>query len=190
MNDELRFLSARAAVGKYSRRDFLGRAAALGVSAAAANTLLSSSVMAAGPQKGGTMRVGISGGSASDSLDPALSTNPTTSQIIRMWGEPLVELAPGGLEPRVAESFSASADARVWTFKIRSGVTFSNGKTVTAEDVLATMERHSGEDTKSGALGIMRGIKSMRAEGMDFIVELELPNADLPYLLTDYHLMI
>lgn len=190
MNDELRFLSARAAVGKYSRRDFLGRAAALGVSAAAANTLLSSSVMAAGPQKGGTMRVGISGGSASDSLDPALSTNPTTSQIIRMWGEPLVELVPGGLEPRVAESFSASADARVWTFKIRSGVTFSNGKTVTAEDVLATMERHSGEDTKSGALGIMRGIKSMRAEGMDFIVELELPNADLPYLLTDYHLMI
>ena len=96
----------------------------------------------------------------------------------------------GGIWHRLAESYDASADARVWTFKIRQGVTFSNGKELTAEDVLATMERHSGEESKSGALGIMRGIKSMRAEGSDFIIELDEPNADLPYLLTDYHLLI
>ncbi|MGX9351877.1 ABC transporter substrate-binding protein [Shimia sp. W99] len=191
MNDELKYLSLRAATGRLSRRSFLGRAGALGLSAVAANTMLAGAVKAAGPQKGGTIKVGISGGGSSDSLDPALSANQTQGMVSRMWGEPLVELkAGGGLEMRLAEEFSSSPDARVWTFKIRSGVSFSNGKPLTAEDVMATMERHSGEDTKSGALGIMRGIKAMRAEGMDFVIELETANADLPYLLTDYHLLI
>lgn len=96
----------------------------------------------------------------------------------------------GGIENRVAESVEASADAKTWTFKIRKGVEFHNGKPVTAEDVMRTMERHSNEDSKSGALGIMRGIESMKADGDNFIVELTTPNADLPYLMADYHLMI
>ena len=191
MKDQLDYLKVRAAMGRMSRREFFGRASALGLTAAAAGTLLADAVRAAGPQKGGTIKTGVEGGSSSDGLDPALTTNNAMGTITRLWGEPLVELAAGGgLEGRVAESWGGSADASVWTFKIRSGITFSNGKTVTAEDVMATMERHSGEDTKSGALGVMRGIKSMRTEGNDFIVELNEPNADLPYLMTDYHLMI
>ncbi|MCB1461720.1 MAG: ABC transporter substrate-binding protein [Nitratireductor sp.] len=191
MSRELEFLSKQVAFGRISRRNFLGRAAALGVTAVSANALLSSAVRAAGPMKGGTIKVGIEGGSTTDTMDPALSTNNTSTMLLRLWGEPLVELGPNNsLEGRVAESWSGSADASVWTFKIRPDITFSNGKTVTAEDVKATMERHSGEDTKSGALGIMRSIKSMKAEGNDFIVELADPNADLPYLMTDYHLII
>lgn len=191
MKDQIEHLKVRAALGKVSRREFFGRLGAIGVTAAAAQTMLADAVWAAGPQAGGTIKVGINGGGSSDSLDPALSANQTQGMVSRMWGEPLVELAAdGGLEPRLAESFSSSPDAQVWTFKIRSGVAFSNGKTLTADDVVATMDRHSGEDTKSGALGIMRGIKSMRAEGNDFIIELETPNADLPYLMTDYHLLI
>ena len=191
MNDELKYLSSRAAMGRLTRRNFLGRASALGLSAVAANTMLAGAVKAAGPKKGGTIKVGVEGGSSSDSLDPALSTNTTMGTVTRLWGEPLVELAAGGgLDGRVAESWEGSADASVWTFRIRQGITFSNGKEVTAEDVVATMDRHSGEDTKSGALGVMRGIKAMRAEGRDFIVELHEANADLPFLMTDYHLMI
>ncbi len=191
MNDELKYLLARTVQGKHSRRAFLGRAGALGVTAAMANTMLATAARAQGPKKGGTIRLAVQGGSTTDSLDPALVTNSVGTQVSRFWGEPLVELAPdGGLEHKLAEEFSASADARVWTFRIRQGVEFSNGQTMTAEDVLKTMERHSGEDTKSGALGIMRGIESMRAEGDKFIVELESPNADLPYLMADYHLLV
>ena len=113
-----------------------------------------------------------------------------------MWGEPLVELANagGGLDddvsPKSWELFGRMR--RVWTFKIRSrACPFRMARPLTAEDVMATMERHSGEDTKSGALGIMRGIKAMRAEGMRFRHRaVETANADLPYLLTDYHLLI
>lgn len=191
MTKNLNYFTSRVIAGAMSRRDFFGRAAALGVTATAAQGLLGQAAFAAGPQKGGTIKVGIEGGGSSDSLDPALATNSTATMLLRLWGEPLVELAAeGGLEGRVAESWKGSADASVWSFKIRPGITFSNGKTVTAADVLATMERHSGEDTKSGALGIMRGIKSMKAEGDVFTVELDQPNADLPYLLTDYHLVI
>lgn len=191
MSRELEYLSKIAVAGKLSRRDFLGRAAALGVTATFANSLLSSAARAQEPQKGGTIKIGIQGGSSSDSLDPATVTNSMGTQISKLWGEQLVELAPhDGLVGKVAEEWSSSPDAKTWTFKIRSGIEFSNGKTVTAEDVLATMERHSGEDTKSGALGIMRGIANMSVDGDKFIVELDQPNADLPYLLTDYHLMI
>jgi peptide/nickel transport system substrate-binding protein len=141
--------------------------------------------------KGGTIKVGIEGGSTTDSLDPATVTNSTGTQVSRLWGEPLLELAPhGGLENKLASEYSASADAKTWTFKIRDGVTFSNGKKVTADDVLATMQRHSDENSKSGALGIMKGIKNMSADGDKFVIELEAANADLPYLMTDYHLMI
>jgi peptide/nickel transport system substrate-binding protein len=58
MSRELEYLSQQLALGRGSRRDFLGRAAALGVSVSAANLLLSSAARAAGPVRGGTMKVG------------------------------------------------------------------------------------------------------------------------------------
>ena len=82
-----------------------------------------------------------------------------------------MEIAPdGGLERRSPRSPAASDDVKTWTFKIRKGVTFHNGKTMTADDVLATLERHSDADSKSGALGIMQGIDSIKAEGDKVII--------------------
>ncbi len=191
MSHELEDLSQEVALGRSSRRDFLGRAALLGVSASAANTLLSSAAQAAGPRKGGTLKIGMQGGAATDSLDPALAANQVTFSVGRAWGEELVRLSPSGqLEPRLATEWGSAPDAKAWTFKIRKGVMFHNGKEMTADDVVATMERHSGKDTKSGALGIMRGIDSVTRNGDTVIFTLKDANADLPYLLTDYHLLI
>ncbi len=76
-------------------------------------------------------------------------------------------LSPTGeIVPRVAEEFGSSADAKTWTFKIRKGVTFHNGKDVTAADVLATLERHSDDEVEVGALGLMTGIASMKVDGV------------------------
>ncbi|MBD9596010.1 hypothetical protein IB270_24480 [Ensifer sp. ENS05] len=47
--------------------------------------------------------------------------------------------------PVLAEEWSASSNARTWTFKIRKGVQFHNGKTLTPDDVVANIERHSDE---------------------------------------------
>tara|TARA_R110002049_G_scaffold23781_6_gene84733 strand:- start:121648 stop:123243 length:1596 start_codon:yes stop_codon:yes gene_type:complete len=191
MNDQLKSMTSAVTKGLMTRREFVGRAAALGVTAAVANSMLANTARAAGPVKGGTLKIGSSGGESTNTQDPALAASEVPVTNLRMWGEPLVNTAPdGSLDFRIAESVEASADAKTWTFKLRDGVEFSNGKSVTAEDVLKTMQRHSNEDSQSGALGIVKGIANMKADGGNFVVELENANADLPYLMSDYHLMI
>ncbi|UWR55793.1 ABC transporter substrate-binding protein [Phaeobacter inhibens] len=191
MKDQLDFMTQSVTSGKMTRREFMGKTAALGISAAVAGSLFSRAAEAAGPVKGGTLKLGSIGGGSTDSLDPAVAASQVPYHNLYQFGETLVNVTPeGGIENRVAESVEASADAKTWTFKIRKGVEFHNGKSVTAEDVMRTMERHSNDDSQSGALGIMRGIESMKTDGDNFIVELTTPNADLPYLMADYHLMI
>ncbi|WP_295316042.1 ABC transporter substrate-binding protein [Roseobacter sp.] len=191
MNDQLKYYSDRVTKGLMTRREFVGRAAALGVTAAVANSMLATAAKAAGPVKGGTIRMGIQGGESTNSLDPALAASAVPTVNLRNFGDCLVNVAPdGSIENRLAESIEASADAKTWNFKIRKGVEFHNGKSLTPDDVMRTMERHSNEDATSGALGIMQGIESMAVDGDNFQVTLSTPNADLPYLLADYHLQI
>lgn len=190
MSQELDYLSRRVAAGGLSRREFLGRAAALGVSATFANSFLAGAALAEAPVRGGFIKGGVSGGEATQTLDPAnFMMVPLTFG--KCWGEYLVAVTNDGkLEHRLAEEIGSSKDAKVWTFKIRQGVEFHNGKTVTAEDVVATIERHADKKSKSGALGVLQGIESLKADGRDFVISLKEPNADLPYLMTDFHLVI
>ncbi|MBN8291719.1 ABC transporter substrate-binding protein [Rhodobacter sp. NTK016B] len=191
MNDEFRYLLARAARGKLDRRAFLGRAAALGVTSTAATGLLSKAVLAQGPRQGGNLVMGLQGGESTNSLDPALAASQVPFIYLKVSGEPMVNILPdGSLQGRIAEEWSASPDATTWSFKIRSGVEFHNGQTVTAEDVAQTLRRHSNEESQSGALGIMRGISDISVDGDTLVLTTDGPNADLPYLLADYHLMI
>ena len=191
MTKQLDYYAKRAAKGLMTRREFVGKAAALGVTAAVANSMLAQAVHAAGPVKGGSFKMGVQGGESTNSQDPATWASDVPIAGGRLWGEPLIEVGPdGSLGGLVAESWEGSADAKTWRFKVRNGIEFSNGKSVTAEDVHRTMERHSNEDSKSGALGIMQSIESMRTDGDVFEVQLGVGNADLPYLMADYHLMI
>ena len=191
MSNELKDLSARVAAGTMTRREFMSKAAALGVSAAMATTILAGEAKAATPVAGGTFKMGVQGGESTNSQDPATWASDVPIAGGQLWGEGLVEVeADGSLTGLVAESWEGSADAKTWRFKIRQGITFSNGQAVTSEDVMQTMARHSNEESKSGALGIVQGIESMRTDGDVFEVTLAVGNADLPYLMADYHLMI
>lgn len=188
---ELDYLSRLVAKGKLSRREFLGRASALGMGAVAAKSLLSSAARAEGPKKGGVLKAGMVGGGATDSLDPGSWTNQIPYTFGRCWGEQLLDVKPDGtIEPKLAEEYSSSPDAKVWTFKIRKGVTFHNGKDLTPQDVVATYERHGDEDSKSAALPFLSEFESIKADGDTVVITLKNPNADLPYVAADYHLMI
>jgi peptide/nickel transport system substrate-binding protein len=191
MSEPLDYIAGRVTAGKMTRREFMGKAAALGVSAAMASTMFADAARAATPVKGGTLKMGIQGGESTNSLDPALAASTVPTVNLRNFGDCLVNVAAdGSIQNRLAESVEASSDAKTWMFKIRKGVEFHNGKTLTPDDVMRTMERHSNEDATSGALGIMKGIESMKVDGDVFSVTLTTPNADLPYLMADYHLQI
>ncbi|RWP22881.1 ABC transporter substrate-binding protein [Mesorhizobium sp.] len=191
MSQELDYRSHWVAAGRLSRREFLGRATAFGVSATFANSLLTSAARAQGPVRGGILKAGHNGGSATDSLDPATFVGAVMGTFCYCWGEYLVALAPDlGLENRLAEEVGSSKDAKIWTMKIRKGVEFHNGKTVTAEDVVATLERHADAKSKSGALGLLKSIDAIKANGDEVVVTLKDANADFPYLMADYHLII
>ncbi|MCD1262290.1 peptide ABC transporter substrate-binding protein [Shinella sumterensis] len=191
MSRDLDQLSRLLLGGRLNRRDFLGRAAALGLSAAAANTMLARAAAAQSPVKGGVLRAGMVGGAATDSLDPATWASQVPYTLGRCWGEQLLEISPAGeIEYRLAEAYEASRDARTWTFKIRQDVTFHNGKVLTPEDIVATFERHADKNSKSAALPFVSAFETVKADGRNIVITLKEPNADLPYVVGDYHLMI
>ncbi len=81
-------------------------------------------------------------GSEPDSIDPQLARMEAAMTILRDCYEGLVSMAPDGeLIPGVAESWRASDDGRVYTFRLRASARWSNGDRVVAEDFLAAFRR-------------------------------------------------
>ncbi|MCG7507690.1 ABC transporter substrate-binding protein [Mesorhizobium retamae] len=173
-----------------SRRTFLQGSTLLGLSAAAGS--FASPARAEEPVRGGTLRMGLEGGASADALDPALASASVLFVIAHCWGDTLVESDPktGAAVPSLAESWSPSPDAKVWTFKIRKDVRFHDGKPMTVADAVATLQRHAGEKSQSGALGLLTGIDKIEDKAGDLVITLKEGNADLPLVLTDYHLQI
>jgi peptide/nickel transport system substrate-binding protein len=180
--------------GHLNRREFLGAMGALGLTATAAGALMTSaSVMAATPKKGGRLRMGITDAAVSDALDPALSI--TIMQAVLTHGvlmNNLVEIDhEGNTVPELAESWESSPDASQWIFKLRKGVEFHNGKTLDAEDVVYTFNHHRGEDSKSGAKGLMQAIVDVRSDGKDTVIfDLSGGSADFPFITSEFHMSI
>ena len=176
--------------GEISRREFLARLSALGLSSVLVPAFLSRPLYAATPKKGGVFKIGLSGGSTVDSLDPRTFTD-TMMQFIGMGViyNYLAEIdANGNAIPELAESWEPSADASQWHFKLRKGVEFHNGKSMDAQDVIYSINLHRGEETKSGGKSVISNIKNLKANGKYAVIfELKSGHADFPYTLTDYH---
>jgi len=188
---ELKNLERMLAKGRISRREFLARASALGL-AAGVPSLMGGAAFAAEPAKGGTLRLGIGHGSTTDTLDPATYENLYMQTLGGAIHRKLTVVSnENTLEPELAESWEASPDAKQWTFKLRKGVEFHNGKTVEAADVIASFNHHRGEESKSAAKPIVDPIVDIKADGKDTVVfTLDGGNADFPYIASDYHLAI
>lgn len=188
--DDLDRLIAAYDAARMNRRGFLMRSAAAGAVATMGGTL-ARPALAQEPKKGGVFKMGLGGGESTDAIDPGLADGPVAFSVNRHWGDTIVNvLADGSIEPRLAESFESNADGTVWTFAIRQGVKFHDGSDMTMDDVVASFKRHSDENAKSGAYGIMQGISDIKADGQNLVFTLSTGNADLPYLLSDYHLVV
>ena len=178
--------------GRISRRDFGRLAVATGVSVAAAESILNFAAGAGTPKQGGSFRMGVEDGSTTDSLDPGTWNNGLTFLFgLSYFGATLTDVDQNNeVQPNLAESFETT-DGIKWAFKLRRGLTFHDGRSLTPADVVATMNFHSNKNSKSAAKGLLSGISEVKADGNDTVVfTLKAGNVDFPYLLSDYHLPI
>ena len=168
-----------------TRRDALKASAAFGA-VAAFGSLTSTGANAAAPKKGGNLRLAMGHGATSDSLDPALVSNGFASLLCHTYLSQLTEVnAQGELVGLAAEYVEPISGADVWVCKLRKGIEFHNGKTLTADDVIATLNYHRGEDTKSSAKSIASQIKSMtKDDDHTLTFTLKQGNADFPVVLS------
>lgn len=185
-------LEALLSKGKISRREFLARASALGLAATAGPLLLGRPVQAATPKKGGCLRIATAGGMVSDSLDPITIADSMPQMISWQTMNNMVEIdANSEPVPELAESWESSPNAKKWVFKLRRGVEFHNGKTLDAQDVLFSLNRHRGDDSKSPAKVLLDQITEIKSEDKHTLVfMLKNGNADFPFILADHHLQI
>jgi peptide/nickel transport system substrate-binding protein len=190
---EINMLEKLFTQGKISRREFLTKTTALGVASALPAALLSKPVRAATPKKGGRIRFGLSNASIDDDLNTGISCCSTWELFILFQVRNcLVEMDPKGNPiPELAESWESTPNAAKWVFKIRKGVEFHNGKTLDAHDVVFSINHHRAAESKSPVKSLLAPIKEVKADDKHTVVfELTDGYADMPALLTDYHLVI
>ena len=182
---KLNELERLAKLGKISRREFLARVSALGLTAALSPALLVNPAHASKPKKGGRLRVGSTGGATTDSLDPRTILGTMTYFINSQLRNHLVEIDyKSNAIPELAESWECTPDAAKWIFKLRKDVEFHNGKTMDAEDVVYSFNLHRGEGSKSGAATMIKPIKEIKKDGKYTVVfTLKEGNIDFPFIL-------
>ena len=189
---QLSWLQHDLTIGKITRREFTRRMVALGVTTAVASTLGTNMAIAATPKQGGRLRLAMGHGSTTDTTDPAGIENGYQSVLTYSIGNTLTELhTDGTLIPCLATSWEASADAATWTFELRKGVEFSDGRSLTAKDVIASINYHWKEGSKSPAKPLIAGVAEMKADG-DYTVVFSLNsgNADFPWLFDTENFLI
>ena len=183
--------------GHISRRDFLVRTGALGVSLGAAGALLaacgseatpvptSPGVATPGPATAPPAGVGTEVDAVTFALTADvqgidyvvaydLNTNPVVNQII----EPLMRTdVQGQLQPNLAESFTESADGLTYVYKLRSGVKLHDGSVMTADDVAASMLRHMDPAVGSYLGSFYERVDTVEASG-DLEVTVRMKRGD------------
>lgn len=179
--------------GRVSRRDFLRHGSVLGLSLPFLGSVAAAAGFSAVPRlaraatPGGTIRVSQTVPAAA--IDPVKIADGGGITVMCQTAETLV-LSGGDLtaRPVLAESWSPNKDGTVWTFKLRQGVKFHNGKTMTADDVVASFDRIADPDNGSNALSALSGVLSKGGTRKvdDHTVEfhLDAANGGFPYMVS------
>jgi peptide/nickel transport system substrate-binding protein len=137
----------RAEAGSGLTREELLRRAAVGGAVVVAGGSLAkvaqAGVAASAPKRGGTFRIGVSGGSAKDFIDGQnIVTRPDQARIVTGWETLVVFDSQFKLKfDGLAEEITPNKKGTVWTIRVRDGIEFHNGKTLGAADVRYSLQR-------------------------------------------------
>jgi len=175
--------------GFVSRRDLIRYASLIGLTAFASsqNFGVVGSARAATGTSGGTIRVALDQPTAA--IDPVTVTDPASIGVISQVGEYLLfDDSQKGLRPALAVSWEADEAAKVWTFKLREGVKFHDGRVLSAKDVVATFERLVDPASGSSALSAYKGLLSKGAikavDDHTVTFALDVANGNFPFYVS------
>jgi len=112
-------------------------------------------------------------------LDPAIGYDWQNWSMIKSLFDGLMDYVPGTTElrPGLASSYEISEDGKVFTFTLREGVTFHNGREMTAEDVKFSLDRVTNPETQSPGAGFfasIAGYDAMASGGADTLSGVEV----------------
>jgi peptide/nickel transport system substrate-binding protein len=192
------------AAGRMSRRDFIRRGSVVGISLPLLGAIVSacgssssspSSTPTSAGAAGATIKVGI--------VVPTAAINPLTVadqgglDMLAQTGEYLcLSTQTLTLKPVLAESWTPNAAGDVWTFKIRQGVKFHDGKPLTADDVVYTYQIQTDPKNTSNALSNFGGVLTpsgvQKVDDFTVAFHLAAPNGNFPYLTSsdNYNMII
>ena len=182
------------AAGRIGRREFLRHGTVLGLSMPLLSTIAGAFGLAAAPtparaagMAGGKFRVAVS--VPAGAIDPVTVDDNGGLQMLLQTGEFLCVSGPDlRLRPMLAESWKPNADGSVWTFKLRQGIKFQNGKDFNADSVVASISRLADPASTSNALSAFKG--NLSKDGTkkvdDYTVEFHVDqaNGNFPYLVS------
>jgi peptide/nickel transport system substrate-binding protein len=176
-----------------TRRELMQMLLAGGVAATAGGTILTraTAAVAQTPTSGGNLKAAGWSSSTADTLDPAKASLSTDYVRCCAFYNRLTFIDKSGTpQMELAESID-SKDAKVWTVKLRKGVTFHDGKTLSAADVVFSLKRHLDPAVGSKVNSIAKQITDVKAaDPLTVEITLADPNADLPTILGMHHFMI
>lgn len=175
-----------------SRRDLLKSLGAAGLVSAAGGLMLPAHVLAQinedaaakKPKYGGSIRVATASASTKDTLDPAKASLSTDYARMYMLYSGLTQFNRNlGADLALAETM-ASDDQQTWQITLKSGVTFHNGKSLTANDVAYSLLRHKDPAVTSRVATLAEQFEAVTVTGpLSLTLRLASPNADLPIIL-------
>jgi peptide/nickel transport system substrate-binding protein len=181
--------------GEVDRQEFLRRASVFGLGAGTIGLLLRymgedvafGAPSAVAQKRGGTLRVGVT--AFASSLEPYLLREAGSLALAGIPGEYLT-FSNNALQvkPWLATSWKSNASLTTWTFQLRKGVKFHNGKTMTADDVVSSFKQYLSESTSQIFSAIPKSL--LGPEGVvktgPYTVQFRLksPNNAFPYLVS------
>jgi peptide/nickel transport system substrate-binding protein len=144
---------------------------------------------AATPKRGGVLRAGIAGGSASDTLDANNPVSVMDNCRVRQLYDPLTTIdVDGQIRNVLASEFTPNAKATAWDVRIRPDVVFHNGKPLTADDILFTLRRIMNPKAPlygASALASLDVAGMKKLDSHTVRLPFKAPNSALPSLIYD-----
>jgi peptide/nickel transport system substrate-binding protein len=129
------------------------------------------------PRRGGRLRAAFTGSSAESSSVIQATATPVDYVRARIVWDTIGEMDGSRPVWRVAESVEPNRDATIWTVRVRDGITFSDGKALTAEDVLFTLRTFASQPTTQSAF--LAGLDTKASRTRDKrTLQLHLKSAD------------